>query len=263
MIDTIYNEDCLVGMQRIQDSSIDCIICDLPYGTTGCKWDKVLDFDRLWSQYKRIIKEDGAIVLFSQQPFTSLLISSNIEMYRYSWLWVKDNASNFIISHLQPLRLTEDICVFGKLYATTRKDNRNLRYYPQMRTGFNAYKIVSGKQKTDSSAIRGGRAKEGGFESVSDGSRYPINLLYFNRDADKQHPTQKPVALIEYLIRTYTKQGDTILDNCIGSGTTAVAAINTNRHYIGFELNKDYYNIATERVKRTLQEKPLFYFDNE
>ena len=249
-LDTIFNEDCLVGMKRIPDKSVDAIICDLPYGTTACKWDSVIPFEPLWEQYRRMIKPTGAIVLFSQQPFTSALIMSNIEMWKYNWIWQKDNGSNFLNAHHQPLKITEDICVFGFAATTESKKGIYLNYNPQMRLGYKPYKCVSGAQREDTAMVRGVcKAQDGGTLTISDGSRFPINLIQFNRDKERLHPTQKPVELIRYLIRTYTNEGEIVLDNCMGSGTTAVAAINENRHFIGFENNEEYYNKACERIR--------------
>lgn len=262
-LDTIYNEDCLTGMQRIPDGSVDCVICDLPYGTTACKWDSVIPFEPLWNEYKRLIKPIGAIVLFSQQPFTSALIMSNIEMWKYNWIWKKDNGSNFLNAHHQPLKITEDICVFGYAATTESKKGVYLNYNPQMRQGFKPYQCVSGAQRKDTAMVRGKcRAQNGGTLTVSDGNRFPINILDYKRDKERLHPTQKPVDLIAYLIRTYSHPGDIILDNTIGSGTTAVAAIREKRHFIGFELNREYYDIAVKRIKEEWAQLSL-YASNE
>ena len=258
-LDRIYNEDCLEGMKRIPDGSVDCIICDLPYGTTACKWDSIIPFEPLWAQYKRVIKPTGAIVLFSQQPFTAALIMSNIEMWKYNWIWEKDSGSNFLNAAHQPLKITEDICVFGFAATTESKRGEYLSYNPQMRQGFKPYKCVSGAQRADTAMVRGAcKAQEGGALTVSDGSRFPVNLLRFNRDAERLHPTQKPVSLIRYLVLTYTSEGETVLDNCIGSGTTAIACIREKRHFIGFELDKGYYDKACERIALELAQPTLF-----
>lgn len=258
-LNKIYNQDCLVGMQDIPDKSIDCIITDLPYGTTACKWDSVIPFEKLWEQFNRLIKPTGAIVLFGQQPFTSSLIMSNIGMYKYSWIWLKDGGANFLNSHHQPLKVTEDICVFSLSVATGSKKKISMKYNPQMRTGFKPYSCCNGVQKKGTAIVRGkGKAQEGGTLTVSHGERVPINLLEFKRDKDKIHPTQKPVALIEYLINTYTNEGETVLDACMGSGTTAIAAINTKRNFIGFEFNSDFYELAIKRIEKRLSEPRLF-----
>ena len=258
-LDTIYNCECIEGMKQIPDGSIDCVICDLPYGTTACKWDSVIPFEPLWEQYKRVIKPTGAIVLFSQQPFTSALIMSNIEMWKYNWLWQKDSGSNFLNAHHQPLKITEDICVFGYAATTESKKGVYLAYNPQMRKGFKPYKCVSGAQREDTAMVRGVcQAQNGGTLTVSDGSRYPVNLIQFTRDKERLHPTQKPVDLVAYLVRTYTNPNDVILDNCMGSGTTAIAAMREGRHFVGYELNKEYYDKACERIKRERQQPTLF-----
>lgn len=254
-LNKIYNEDCLEGMKRIPDRSIDCIICDLPYGTTACAWDSVIPFEPLWEQYKRVIKQTGAIVLFSQQPFTSALIMSNIEMWKYNWIWQKDSGSNFLNAHHQPLKITEDICVFGYAATTESKKGIYLEYNPQMRQGFKPYKCISGAQREDTAMVRGDcQAQKGGFLTVNDGNRFPVNLIQFNRDKERLHPTQKPVELIRYLVRTYSNEGDTILDNTMGSGTTAIACIKENRNFIGFELNEEYFGIAEQRIEEARRE---------
>lgn len=255
-LDVLYNEDCLQGMLRLPDKSIDLIITDLPYGTSASSWDKKLPMDKLWKQYERVIKPNRAIVLFSQQPFTSLLIMSNLKLWKYNWVWEKDNGTNFLNSHYQPLKITEDICVFGT-GATSYSKNENMIYNPQFTDG-KPYTVISGTQKSNSAVVRGRiekREEVGGFKTENDGKRYPKNLIKFNRDTDKLHPTQKPVALIEYLIKTYSNENDIVLDSCIGSGTTAIAAINTNRHYIGYEKDESYFEIAKNRISEVLERK--------
>ena len=258
-LDRIYNEDCLEGMKRIPDGTIDAVICDLPYGTTACAWDSVIPFDKLWEQYRRIVKPTSAIVLFSQQPFTSALIMSNINDYKYNWIWQKDSGTNFLNAHHQPLKITEDICVFGQAATTESKRGIYLNYNPQMRQGFEPYVCKSGAQKKDTAMVRGVcKAQDGGTLTISDGSRFPINLIQFNRDPERFHPTQKPVDLLRYLVLTYSNTGGVILDSCMGSGTTAVACIRENRHFIGFELNKEYYDKACERIRLEQQQPQLF-----
>ena len=256
-IDRIYNEDCLEGMKRIDDASIDCIICDLPYGTSASSWDKQIPMAMLWEQYCRIIKSDGAIVLFAQQPFTSLLICSNIGMYKYNWVWQKDNATNFLNANYQPMKITEDICVFSKAPTSYTKSKTPMKYNPQKESG-KPYVCKTGRRSEDVAVTRGNVHAVEGYETVNNGDRMPKNILRYNRDKDKLHPTQKPVELIRYLIRTYSNPDDVILDNTIGSGTTAIAAIREHRHYIGFELNKEYYDKACERIEREQQQPTLF-----
>lgn len=244
----IYCSDCLEQMKQIPDKSIDMILCDLPYGTSASSWDKKLPMQLLWEEYKRIIKPNRAIVLFAQQPFTSLLITSNIEWWKYNWVWEKDNATNFVNSHYCPMKLTEDICVFGTGAVSYVKDGENLIYNPQFEEG-TPYVCKSGQQTGNSAVIRGkGRLKSKGYITESDGKRYPKNLIKFKRDKDKVHPTQKPVALCEYLIRTYSNVGDVVLDNCMGSGTTGVACLNTGRRFIGIEKDEQYFEIAKARL---------------
>jgi site-specific DNA-methyltransferase (adenine-specific) len=246
-------------MPQIPDESIDFICADLPFGTTACPWDSVIPFEPLWAEYKRIIKPTGAIALFAQQPFTSALIMSNIEMYKYNWIWQKDNGTNFLSAHHQPLKITEDICIFGKAATTESKRGVYLSYNPQMRKGFEPYKCVSGAQKKDTALVRGVcKAQDGGTVTMSDGSRFPVNILKFNRDKDSWHPTQKSVDLLRYLVMTYTSEGDVVLDNTCGSATTCVACIREKRHFIGIELNEEYYKKACERVKLEQMQPSLF-----
>ena len=226
--------DCLELMKDIPDESIDMILCDLPYGTTACKWDMVIPFDKLWTQYNRIIKDDGAIALFSQIPFTASLVNSNIKMFRYEWIWEKDNGTGFLNANKMPLKIHENIEIFYKKTPV---------YNPQMRTGFKPYKTFTGRKTTN----------YGDFDRVetkSNGERYPIDIIKFKKDSGL-HPTQKPVALLEYLIKTYTNEGATVLDNCMGSGSTGVACINTDRNFIGIELDEKYFNIAKNRIEKS------------
>jgi site-specific DNA-methyltransferase (adenine-specific) len=242
---TFYQGDCLVEMDKIADRSVDMILCDLPYGTTACKWDSVIPFEPLWKQYERIIKDNGAIVLTASQPFTSVLINSNLKFFRYEWIWEKDNGTNFPSVNFQPFRVHENVLVFGS-FATTFRSNGKYNYNPQFGNG-KPYACVSGKQKHDT--IRSGSsASNGEWETNNDGRRYPRSVLKINRDKDKLHPTQKPVSLMEYLIKTYTNEGDTVLDNCMGSGTTGVACKNTGRHFIGIEKDEKYFEIAVNRI---------------
>ena len=229
-LNKIYNEDCLEGMKRIPDGSVDMILCDLPYGTTACKWDTIIPFDLLWEQYERVIKDNGAIVLTASQPFTTKLIDSNIDLFRNCWVWNKKISGNPLLAKHQPLKVHEDICVFSK---------KRHNYYPQMRKG---------KMRKKG----GGRSKLFDMEMSAKYSDeyYPISIIEFSNAKRGVHPTQKPVALFEYLIKTYTNEGETVLDNCMGSGTTAIAAINTNRNYIGFELDEGYYKASLDRIEK-------------
>ena len=242
--------DCIEKMAAIPDGSVDFILCDLPFGTTACTWDSIIPFDKLWEQYRRVIREDGAICLFAAQPFTSLLISSNLAMYRYSWIWNKCHAGNFQLAHIQPLRVTEDICVFSKAKSANGAKVK-CRYFPIM-------------EKRDKPYTRKGQTKRG-FSWLHHNSmtqvertyneRCPNNILTFPKDfgSKRLHPTQKPVALCEYLIRTYTQEGETVLDNCMGSGTTGIACVRTNRAFIGIEKDAGYFKIANERIAQEVE----------
>ena len=218
--------DCLVEMQNIPDKSIDAIICDLPYGTTACKWDIILPFDKLWAQYKRIIKDNGAIVLFGSQPFTSALVMSNVKMFKYEWIWEKDKCSNFMLAKVNPLKAHENIIVFGK---------GKVNYYPQKTYGHKPANYTAAGQLKQSELYS---IKPIGKHGHTD--RYPRSVQKVNthNSAHGQlHPTQKPVALLEYLIKTYTNEGDMILDNTMGSGTTGVACKQLKPTFIRIEID--------------------------
>ena len=230
----LLNGDCLELMKNIPDKSIDMILCDLPYGTTHNKWDTVIPFDKLWAQYKRIIKDNGAILLFSQMPFGASLIMSNPKMFRYEWIWEKNCPVGFLNAKKMPLRKHENILVFYKHLPT---------YNPQ------------GLIKLDEPIQEEGSANRNGKNyGVADKSfirthkNYPTDIITFSKDSG-YHPTQKPVDLLEYLIKTYTNEGDLVLDNCMGSGSTGVACVNTNRDFIGMELDEEYFKIACERIE--------------
>lgn len=236
--------DCLELMKNIPDKSIDMILCDLPYGTTRNKWDSVIDLNKLWELYNRIIKDNGAIILFAQTPFDKVLGNSNLDMLKYEWIWEKDNATGFLNAKKMPLKIHENILVFYKKLPL---------YNPQMRTGFKPYKC---KQGSGSDSWNYNK-NFGGHITESNGERYPIDIIKFNRDKDKLHPTQKPAALLEYLIKTYTNENELVLDNCFGSCSTGVACINTNRNFIGMELNEDFFKIGKQRIDERLKEKEI------
>ena len=239
-LNTIYNEDCLEGMKKIPDKSVDMILCDLPYGTTACKWDAIIPFEPLWEQYERVIKDNGAIVLTASQPFTTKLINSNIGNFKYSWVWKKSRATNYVQARKRPMKYHEDIVVFAKNQHT---------YNPQMRKGFKPYKKEQ-KENYDKDKAVFKDTRAAGSVSMSSGERFPSTVIEFNNPNNKSiHPTQKPVALFEYLIKTYTNEGETVLDNCMGSGTTAIAAINSGRNFIGFELDEDYHKASLDRIE--------------
>ena len=232
-LNTIYNEDCLEGMKKIEDKSIDMILCDLPYGLTASKWDAVIPNDLLWEQYERVIKENGAIVLFGNEPFSSHLRMSNIKSYRYDWKWDKVRGANFATVNRRPFNSFEDIMVFYKKQPTYNPQFWQGKPYEQ-KQGY----VGEGKQT-------GLSRKE--VVTKSDGRRYPLSIIRFSK-GNGLHPTQKPVPLFEYLIKTYTNEGETVLDNCMGSGTTAIACMNTGRNYIGFELDEDYHKLSEQRI---------------
>lgn len=226
--------DCLELMKDIPDKSVDMILCDLPYGTTKNKWDSIIPLDKLWKQYERIIKDNGALVLFSQMPFSAQLVCSNLKLFRYEWIWEKDNGTGFLNAKKMPLKIHENIEIFYKKQPT---------YNPQMRKGFKPYSQMSGRGSSN-------YGEQVRVTTINEGDRYPIDVIEFKRDKTKIHPTQKPVALLEYLIKTYTNEGDVVLDNCMGSGSTGVASVNTNRNFIGIELDDKYFNIAKERINK-------------
>ena len=246
--------DCLERMKGVGDKSIDCILCDLPYNTTGMKWDKLISAEFLWKQYERIIKDNGAIVLFSQQPFTTYLINSNIKLWKYNWIWIKEMGTNFMNANYCPLKVTEDICVFGKNAIAFTKEGNKMNYHP-IKTIGKPYICKNGNKQENSYSILHSNNKVSGHITINDGDRFPVNILKFNRDKNKLHPTQKPVALLEYLIKTYTNEGEMVLDNTMGSGSTGVACVNTNRKFIGIELDKNYYDISCKRIKEAINEK--------
>ena len=285
-INKIYNMDCLEGMKLIPDKSIDCIICDLPYGTISQSWDEIIplnDFVKiknktynendymlyafknnipykeailffknnkqlgLWSHYNRIIKDNGAIVLFCTQPFTTILLNSNKKNYKHCWVWDKKNGANFMNCKFQPYKVNEDILVFSS-------NGKKVNYYPQMVKG--KMRKKGGYQKEVSNSLYG-ENRQLAKEPEENDLYYPKSIIEMSNanKKNKIHPTEKPVELVEYLIKTYSQEGQLILDNCMGSGSTAIAAINTNRNYIGFELEKKYYDLAVERINNHNKEE--------
>ena len=243
----LIHGDCIEEMKKLESNSIDLICTDLPYGTTKCKWDVIIPFDKLWEQYNRLIKEDGAIVLFGKEPFSSQLRVSNLEMYKYDWIWVKDTKSNFMQANHQPLNNVELISVFGKGYVRNIKDKVMMTYNPQFTDG-KEYKLPKVSKTTD---LFGENHKNGVYKHYErdTSKRYPYNIIQFNMDKPKVHPTQKPVALLEYLIKTYTNEGAVVLDSCMGSGTTGVACKKLNRQFIGIEKEEKYFESAKERIE--------------
>jgi DNA modification methylase len=242
----LLHGDCLELMQDIPDKSIDMILCDLPYGTTACKWDVIIPFEPLWKEYKRIIKDRGCIALFGSEPFSSHLRMSNIKQYKYDWIWDKITGTDFFQSKKRPLKSHENISVFGwgainyfPIMTETKKENKRDR--------------IRNFTKGTENTIYGNTNK---YIPIKDESRrYPLSVFKYSfqggeiHKTKRFHPTQKPVALLEYLIKTYTLENETVLDNCMGSGSTGVACINTNRNFIGIEKDETFFNIAKKRIE--------------
>ena len=241
-INTLYEGCCLEVMKRIDSQSIDLILSDLPYGSSACEWDNVIPWGSLWVQYKRIIKEKGAIVLTASQPFTSALILSQPRMFRYRWIWDKGQGANFQLAKLQPMNTVEDICVFS--HSKTANGAENMNYFPIMEKRSKPTKS-GGKPSTKLLHPNSMVALNKTYTES-----YPTSILRFSKHCtDRLHPTQKPVELFEYLIKTYTQEGDLVLDSCVGSGTTAIAAIKTKRNWIGIEKDPDWHMIAKKRIE--------------
>lgn len=230
--------DCLERMKEIPDGSVDMILTDPPYGTTACKWDSIIPLDAMWEQLKRIIKPNGAIVLHGSQPFTSVLVTSNLKMFKYEWIWEKDGGSNFATVKYQPMKEHESVLLFGKGKTTYNQ-------IKQERIGSRKGKVTTTIDSGRKNSVYG--TQEGGKKLSVDKLRCPRSIQRFNRERGL-HPTQKPVALMEYLIKTYTNENETVLDFTMGSGTTGVAAKNLNRKFIGIELDENYFQIAKDRI---------------
>jgi len=265
----LYQGDCLVEMDKIADESVDLVLCDLPYGTTDRKgikdkgdnrllsWDTVIPLDKLWEQYRRVLKPRGAVVLTADQPFTSQLILSNLDWFKYEWIWKKKKTTGFLLANYRPMKQTEDVVVFSSAGAAAASRNGgNMTYNPQG--------LIEKKVKKKNSAKRLGNFLHNP-EHMGAGNKllheteyeqkytnYPSEIIEFGLDKGATHPTQKPVALMEYLIRTYSNEGEVVLDNCMGSGTTGVAAINCNRDFIGIEQDEKYFTQASERIQNTV-----------
>ena len=241
--------DCLEVMKDMPDKSVDMILCDLPYGTTACKWDTIIPFEPLWEQYKRLIKDNGAIVLTASQPFTTSLIASNMQMFKYCWIWDKKFAGNFVNTKIAPLKTYEDVVVFG---------SGKIKYFPQMTKRDKP--IKSGKRANSRHISGTDEVTIYQAEQKIYDTKYPTAIINIPRRVGEKvaHPTQKPVALFEYLIKTYTNEGEIVLDNCIGSGTTAVAALNTGRFFIGIEKEPKYVEIARQRLEQAQSQQQLF-----
>ena len=245
----LMHGDCLERMKEIPDRSIDMVLADPPYGTTACKWDSIIPLEPMWEQLKRIIKPNGAIVLFGAQPFTSILVCSNLAWYKYDWIWHKSKALGFTNAKNKPMNKHEIISVFSSGTCANGSAKR-MPYYPQ---GLLPYgRVVSGIKKCKADDAEGGHkfSRKSHKESfVQEFTNYPTQILEFASEGKTVHPTQKPVALLEYLIRTYTNDGESVLDFSQGSGSTGVAAVNTGRKYIGIEMDDGYYDVAVKRIK--------------
>ena len=261
----LYHGDCLIEMSNILDISIDLILCDLPYGTTDRNgtenkatnrilgWDNIIPLDKLWEQYKRVLKPNGVVVLTADQPFTSQLILSNLDWFKYEWIWKKRKTTGFLLANYRPMKCTEDIVVFSPAGAAAASRNgRNMTYNPQglieknVKKKNNAKRL--GKFLNQPEHLGAGNKLLHETEYEQKYTNYPSEIIEFGLDKDAVHPTQKPVELMEYLIKTYSNEGEVVLDNCMGSGTTGVACMNTNRNFIGIEKEENYYKIAEQRI---------------
>lgn len=245
----LYNGDCLELMKDIPDKSIDMILCDLPYGTTACKWDTIIPFEPLWKQYNRIIKDNGIIALFGSEPFSTALRMSQFDLYRYDWYWVKSKAGLYQHAKNRPMKAIETISIFSKAKWGHKSQVKNrMPYNPQ---GIKSIGMKTVTKNYNAGGTVGERPKQIGkkYEAFTG---FPNDVLYYQNIIGKQaiHSTQKSVDLCEYLIKTYTNEGETVLDNCMGSGTTGVACKNLNRNFIGIELDETYFNIAKERIEK-------------
>ena len=252
-LNTIHEGDCLDLMQRIPDKSVDMILCDLPYGTTDCKWDSIIPFDPLWEQYNRIIKDNGAIVLFGSEPFSTAIRQSNLARYKYDWVWIKTKGLGFQHARNMLMKRHELISVFSKAPVghVSLLGDRRMKYNPQGVIETGEERVVTARKH---SGTLGERPNQVG-RTYKGATNFPTSVLQFDSVSKPEHPTQKPVELCEYLIRTYTEEGETVLDNCLGSGTTAIAAINTGRNFIGIEKEAAYIEIAKQRVAAAYETK--------
>ena len=245
-LNRIYQMDCLEGMKLIPDESIDMILCDLPYGTTRNKWDSIIPLDKLWEQYERVIKDNGAIVLYAQTPFDKVLGASNLKMLRYEWIWEKNKATGHLNAKKMPLKAHENILVFYKKMPTYNAQGLVLKDKPTIRKGGNGNGTNYGKSDED---------------AIQTHSNYPRDVLTFQSVARTIHPTQKPLDLMEYLIHTYTNENNIVMDNCMGSGTTAVACTLNNRKWIGFETEPKYIELANKRLEQIQLEDDLKVYE--
>lgn len=259
-INEIYLGDCLTAMKEIDNNSIDMINCDLPYGTTACKWDIIIPFDKLWEQYKRIIKDNGVICLTASQPFTTDLINSNREWFKYEWIWNKNQASGFMNANKMPLKAHENILIFYKnLPIYNKQPTKSIIKDRKLNTNNGIRRDIKIKDNVYNISLEN-KQRVLGKKIFLSSNVNPRSVLFFKVQSHSKgyyHPTQKPVALYEYLIKTYTNEDYIVLDNCIGSGTTVIACLNTGRNYIGIELNEEYFNIANKRIEEHKQQIKL------
>lgn len=266
-VNSVHHTDLFTLCAGLGDQSVDMILCDLPYGTTACSWDTVIPFEPMWAAFKRVIKPKGAIVLTASQPFTSALVMGNPGMFKYAWVWVKSNATDFVRAKLKPMGQHEDVLIFSPA-SVAGGANGNMNYFPQDLKRVN--KTKRNGKTTGGQTLRGdmnkpnsvGKLRTAGAVYVQEFEGYPTTTLYFDASADHLHPTQKPLALFEYLIRTYTQEGDLVIDPCVGSGTAAVAARNTKRRFIAGDTNPEYVAIARDRLRLPF-EKSHRQFDND
>ena len=250
---TLWQGDCLELMKNIPDGSVDLVLTDPPYGTTACKWDSVIPFEPMWEQLNRIIKPNGAICLFGSEPFSSALRMSNIKNYRYDWYWQKDKGSNFLFGNKQPMKVIETISVF---YQKQPFYNSQKTINPNGESTRHLYFEKSKNTDKSKQLMKNMPEKPKAGKNYEPDKLLAKQIIYFAREQrNKLHPTQKPVALLEYLIRTYTNEGETVLDFTMGSGSTGVACVNTNRRFIGIELDEGYFNIAKERIDKSIRER--------
>lgn len=244
---TLFLGDCLIEMAKIPDNSVDLILCDLPYGVTCCKWDKIIDFEKLWSHYRRIIKKpSGTIILFAQQPFTTKVISSNDKWFKYNIIWKKNNVTGFMNAKHRPLKSTEDICVFSCGNAANRCKNR-MTYNPQGLIEINQ-KVKRYPSEFKKMYLAKNRKRTEIKEYTKTHTNYPTDIIEFDIENDTKHETQKPIKLLEYLVKTYSNENDVVLDNTMGSGTTGIACVNTNRKFIGIEMREDFFELSKNRI---------------
>lgn len=243
--------DCLEKMKDIPDKSIDMILCDLPYGIKNSRWDKIIPFEPLWEQYNRIIKSQKAILLFGREPFSSYLRISNVKMFKYDWVWQKNSSADGLNAKNKPMNIHENILCFSD-GNTANRNQHNMVYYPQGLRIYGKLAKSGNKQGRDGSRWRPSTNNKPYIQQYTN---YPTTVLHFKKPSKAVHPTQKPVDLLEYLIRTYTNEGETVLDNCMGSGSTGVACVNTGRNFIGIELDEDYFNIAKKRINKAVEGK--------